>query len=113
LEFIDQKKMAILLKYCDIGVVRAWTTSLAEQKLWDLILIMVPLPRTHDQQTNAEYYVRESHDELVVQDDDLELHLANTLREYLWYHKVLRDRERKKIVSRPKEIVGAYLLSSN
>jgi hypothetical protein len=23
LEFIDQKKMAILLKYCDIGVVRA------------------------------------------------------------------------------------------
>jgi hypothetical protein len=51
--------------------------------MWDMRLIMVPLPRTHDQQTNAEYYMREYSDELVVQDDHIKLHLANTLREYL------------------------------
>jgi UDP-N-acetylglucosamine:LPS N-acetylglucosamine transferase len=49
---------------------RAGTTSLAEQKLYNLKIIMVPIPRTHDQYDNAKFYVDKYQDILLDSKDD-------------------------------------------
>ena len=59
--------MWILYQHCDISLTRWWTTSLAEQKLFNLKSIIVPIPRTHDQKLNAERYVKHFNDILVEQ----------------------------------------------
>jgi UDP-N-acetylglucosamine:LPS N-acetylglucosamine transferase len=48
-----------------MSLTRAGTTSLAEQKLYDLKIIMVPIPWTHDQYDNAKYYVNHFNDILL------------------------------------------------
>lgn len=64
-DFITQQEMWLLLKNCDIALTRAWTTSLAEQKLYNLKIVMVPIPRTHDQYDNAKFYVKKYKDILL------------------------------------------------
>ena len=66
-DFLSQSDMWILYKYCDISLTRGWTTSLAEQKLFNLKSIIVPIPRTHDQKLNAEWYVKNFNDIMVEQ----------------------------------------------
>lgn len=61
-DFVDQKTMGRLLYQTDIAITRAGTTSLAEQKLYGIKSIIVPIPWTHDQSTNAEYYVNKYQD---------------------------------------------------
>lgn len=58
LEFCTQSQLGSLYQNADIVLTRAGTTSLAEQELFDIKLIMVPIPRTHDQFTNAMRYVQ-------------------------------------------------------
>ncbi len=64
-DFVTQQEMWLLLKNCDIALTRAWTTSLAEQKLYNLKIVMVPIPRTHDQYDNAKFYVKKYTDILL------------------------------------------------
>ncbi len=64
-DFVTQQEMGLLLKNCDIALTRAWTTSLAEQKLYNLKIVMVPIPRTHDQYDNAKFYVKTHKDILL------------------------------------------------
>ncbi len=64
-DFVTQQEMWLLLKNCDISLTRAWTTSLAEQKLYNLKIVMVPIPRTHDQYDNAKFYVKKHKDILL------------------------------------------------
>ena len=66
-DFLSQSDMWILYKHCDISLTRGWTTSLAEQKLFNLKSIIVPIPRTHDQKLNAEWYVKNFNDIMVEQ----------------------------------------------
>ena len=70
-DFLSQSEMGILLKHCDISLTRAGTTSLAEQKLYNLKIVMVPIPWTHDQYDNAKYYV-EHYDDILLDSKDLE-----------------------------------------
>lgn len=65
----EQAVMWRLYHRADIAVVRGGTTTLAECKLFDLPLIIVPLPVTHDQQKNAEFYVDNFADTLISQND--------------------------------------------
>ena len=58
-----------LYRRADSAVVRGGTTTLAEAKLFDTPLVIVPLPVTHDQQKNAEFYVQEFGDTLISQND--------------------------------------------
>ena len=44
--FLSQKEMGELFAICDIAITRGGTTSLAEQHLYDLKQIIVPIPRT-------------------------------------------------------------------
>lgn len=64
-DFITQQEVGLLLKNSDIALTRAGTTSLAEQKLYNLKIVMVPIPRTHDQYDNAQFYVKNYKDILL------------------------------------------------
>ncbi len=68
-DFVTQKEMGMLLYYTDIAITRAWTTSLAEQKLYGIKSIIVPIPWTHDQSTNAKYYENKYQDVSLSQKD--------------------------------------------
>ena len=57
LAFVSQKEIGRLYLQSDIAITRAGTTSLAEQELFDMKLLMIPIPRTHDQLDNAKRYV--------------------------------------------------------
>jgi UDP-N-acetylglucosamine:LPS N-acetylglucosamine transferase len=55
-DFVSQQEMGMLCQFADISITRGGTTSLAEQKLYDLKLIIIPITRTHDQEANAQRY---------------------------------------------------------
>ena len=72
--------MGRLYRKADTALVRAGTTTLAECKLFDLPLIIVPLPITHDQANNAQYYVDHYGDTVLDQNNpDFLSHLAKSL----------------------------------
>lgn len=69
-DFVDQKTMWALLHMSDVAITRWWTTSLAEQELFGIKKIIIPIPWTHDQYKNAQYYMKEHGDILVKQNAD-------------------------------------------
>ena len=82
----------------DIAITRAGTTSLAEQDLFDLKLIMVPIPRTHDQFANAKRYVEQR---------------ANLLAELLKlknFKKTITQKDIKTAISEPKNQILSDML---
>lgn len=79
--------MGELLAKSDVALTRSGTTSLAEQKLFGLKLIMIPIPRTHDQFKNAQYYVKHYGDILVGQDESFTLALPAALEKVQGYKK--------------------------
>ena len=80
--------MGILYQHCDISLTRGWTTSLAEQKLFNLKSIIVPIPRTHDQKLNAQRYVKNFNDIMVEQSTPTTSEdLQNALLSLKDYHK--------------------------
>jgi UDP-N-acetylglucosamine:LPS N-acetylglucosamine transferase len=67
--FLSQTEMGHLYNDCDIAITRGGTTSLAEQKLYDMKQIIIPIPRTHDQYDNAKRYVHHHKDMMIDQRD--------------------------------------------
>lgn len=65
----DQSQMGKRYARADMAIVRGGTTTLAECKLFDLPLVIVPLPVTHDQATNAQFYVANHQDICISQND--------------------------------------------
>ena len=87
-DFLSQSDMWILYQHCDISLTRGWTTSLAEQKIFNLKSIIVPIPRTHDQKLNAEWYVKKFNDIIVEQSTSTTSQdLCNALVSLKDYHK--------------------------
>ena len=87
-DFLSQSDMWILYQHCDVSLTRGWTTSLAEQKLFNLKSIIVPIPRTHDQKLNAQRYVKNFKDIMVEQSlPTTESDLQNALISLTDYHK--------------------------
>ena len=87
-DFLSQSDMWKLYQQCDISLTRWWTTSLAEQKLFNLKSIIVPIPRTHDQKLNAEWYVKNFKDILVEQSKPTTTQdLERALKSLVDYHK--------------------------
>ena len=78
-DFVTQQEMGGLLSLCDVAITRAGTTSLEEEKLFGLKLVMIPIPRTHDQLKNAEYYAKHHGDILVKQDESFLLQFPTAL----------------------------------
>jgi len=83
--------MSVLYQYCDISITRAGTTSLAEQKLLNMLLCIVPLPRTHDQVSNANYYFSTHQDILIAQDQDMSINFVKTFSVLQHFKKTKAD----------------------
>ncbi|MBO4204110.1 hypothetical protein J5893_04820 [bacterium] len=64
-DFLSQSQMGEIYQQADLCITRGGTTSLAEQKLFNIKSIIVPLPRTHDQADNAKRYA-EHHADIVL-----------------------------------------------
>ena len=96
-DFLSQQDMWLLLKYCDISLTRAWTTSLAEQKLYNLKIVMVPIPWTHDQYDNAKFYV-EQYDDILLDSNDPN-YKENMLSIFTKYQNFKKETIKKDILS--------------
>ena len=109
--FISQKEMGELYNICDIAITRWGTTSLAEQKLYDMKQIIVPIPRTHDQHDNAKWYVRYHNDIMLNQrDTDFEFQLANAIKHFRWFKKVRQQKDKRTIVAQAKKTIREAIL---
>jgi UDP-N-acetylglucosamine:LPS N-acetylglucosamine transferase len=65
LGFCSQQDMATVLDLADMSITRAGTTSLAEQQLFAIKKIIIPISWTHDQYTNAQRYHTQHQDILI------------------------------------------------
>ena len=96
-DFVSQQDMGLLLKFCDMSLTRAWTTSLAEQKLYNLKIVMVPIPRTHDQYDNAKFYV-EHYDDILLDSNDPN-YKENMLSIFTQYQNFKKEKVTKDILA--------------
>ncbi len=111
--FISQKEMGELYNICDIAITRWGTTSLAEQKLYDMKQIIIPIPRTHDQHDNAKWYVRYYNDIMLNQrDTDFEFQLTNAIKHFRWFKKVRQQKDKKAIVAQAKKTIREAILAT-
>ena len=110
-DFLSQKEIGANYYLCDIAITRAGTTSLAEQELFDLKLIMVPIPRTHDQLDNAKRYVEHKNGILVQQDDvKFMVKLKESILSLKGFKKKLNERDRKKEIATAKNKILESIL---
>lgn len=96
-DFVSQQDMWLLLKFCDMSLTRAWTTSLAEQKLYNLKIVMVPIPRTHDQYDNAKFYVQK-YDDILLDSNDPN-YKENMLSIFTKYQNFKKEKVTKDILA--------------
>lgn len=103
-DFLSQKEMWTLCYLSDISITRAGTTSLAEQKLYDLKILMIPLPWTHDQYDNADYYVKKHWDIMIDQrDEQFVTKLSMAIRKFKNFKKTYTSKNRLEEISLAKE----------
>ena len=110
--FISQKEMGHLYNICDIAITRGGTTSLAEQKLYDIKQIIIPIPRTHDQYDNARRYQRYHNDIMINQrDHDFEAQLSNAIKHFKGFKKVPQQKDKKAIITQAKKVIWEAIIS--
>jgi UDP-N-acetylglucosamine:LPS N-acetylglucosamine transferase len=101
-DFLTQKEMWYLYSICDLWISRGSATLLAEQKLRNMKLIIIPLPWTwwNHQYYNWLFYEKEYNDILVEQNSSL--FLNDILSNYYWYKKsswtILNTENSKKLI---------------
>lgn len=111
-DFCTQSEIGSLYNSSDLVITRAGTTSLAEQDLFGLKMVMIPIPRTHDQKSNALRYVREKAGILIEQDDPHFLTvLKKVLIEHIGWHKEYKQIDRLALISKGKELIAREILS--
>lgn len=109
-DFLTQQEVGTICHYADIALTRAGTTSLAEQKLYDMKLFMVPISWTHDQYDNAKYYVQHHQDLLLDQKKpDFEEQMAQAFRQHVWFHK----KHKHKVLAGGKDILDTITQAKN
>lgn len=109
--FLSQKEMGELYNMCDVVITRGGTTALAEQKLYDIQQIIVPIPWTHDQYDNAKRYVQQYGDISINQrDHDFEQQLTKSIKNLKWFKKVHQKKDKKAIISKAKVTIRKSLL---
>ena len=110
-EFVSQKEMGVLCAHCDIALTRAGTTSLAEQKLYDMKLLIVPIAWTHDQYQNAERYEKNHNDVLLDQkNEDFLNKLVTELKKHKYNKKVVLENDKADRIHAAKDKVWGALL---
>jgi len=109
-EFVDQKKMWQLLYLADRSITRWWATSLAEQDIFWIKKIIIPLPFTahNHQYWNALWYEIFRWDILLEQDENLEKDLENILFSKLEKKEKIDLSLTKEKIKWPKKIILDY-----
>lgn len=109
----DQAIMWYFYLHADLGIVRGGTTTLAECKLFDIPLVIVPLPVTHDQAKNAQYYV-DNYKDIVINQNDI--HFVNLLHKYILKtkkkHTITSLSKTKTSIQKAKKIILDMMLLS-
>lgn len=88
-DFVSQKQLGYVCNLSDLSITRGGWTSMAEQKLFDIKLIIIPTPFTW---WNHQYYnwvnFKENYwDILIEQNDNLYSNLITELKPFKWYKK--------------------------
>ncbi len=110
--FISQRELGELYAMCDISITRWGTTSLAEQKLYNIKQIIIPIPWTHDQYDNAQWYVDHYKDIMLSQKDiAFEEKLTSALMKLRTFNKKDSKKNKQAQISRTKEIIVKTILS--
>ncbi len=113
-DFLSQKEMWTLYYLCDLAITRAGTTSLAEQKLYDIKILMIPIPRTHDQYDNADYYVKKYGDVMIDQRDEQFLtKLGMTIRKFKSFKKKSINKNKLEEISVAKDKIVREIFSDS
>lgn len=88
-EFLNQNELWYLYNICDIWITRWWATSLEEQKIFWLKLIIIPLPYTwwNHQYFNWLYYQKTYWDIVLNQNKNLEWNLSKSILNFIWFKK--------------------------
>lgn len=109
--FLSQTEMGQLYNDCDIAITRGGTTSLAEQKLYDMKQIIIPIPRTHDQYDNAKRYVQNCKDIMIDQRDiGFDIKLTKAILKLKTFKKNVSEKDKQAVVSKAKEIIVRSIL---
>jgi len=66
-EFVDQAVMGDLYLSHDVSICRGGSTTLVEQQIFGLKQIIIPIPWTHDQSKNAQYFAHHYQDIVIDQ----------------------------------------------
>jgi len=110
-DFVTQKEMWMLCYHCDIAITRAGTTSLAEQKLYDMKLFIVPIAWTHDQYDNANRYQDNYGDILIDQKDEGFLNkLILEIKKHKEFKKIMISQDRLTTISKAKEEIWEHII---
>lgn len=109
-DFVDQKTMWWLLDICDVAITRGGTTSLAEEHLFGIKKIIIPIPWTHDQLKNWLYY-KEKYNDIVVKQDSKTFaeDLEKAIKDYKEYRKE-QYRNPLATIHKTKEKIVSYLV---
>ena len=102
-EFVSQAQMIDILSNTDISITRWWATSLAEQSIFDIHMIIIPLPYTwgNHQYRNALEYKKQKHWTVILQDNNIQSNLANALNNMIWFkkkHKAVKIKNNKDFI---------------
>ncbi|GHW02221.1 UDP-N-acetylglucosamine--N-acetylmuramyl-(pentapeptide) pyrophosphoryl-undecaprenol N-acetylglucosamine transferase [candidate division SR1 bacterium] len=110
-DFLDQASIGKIYQKSDLCLTRGGTTSLAEQKLFGVKSIIVPLPQTHDQTDNARYFVEKYQDIMLDQrSTSFQSQLEECLIQHLHRHKhSFHQNPLKQIQETKKLILNAIL----
>ncbi len=110
-EFVDQQTMGELLALCDVAITRGGTTSLAEQQLFGLKKIIIPIPWTHDQMKNGMYYKEHCWDIVIDQmKSDYQQIFETTISEYVGFKKWPYSNPQE-VVTTTKEMITKKLFA--
>lgn len=111
-DYIDQTKMGELYMKADISICRGGSTTLVEQHIFGIKQIIIPIPWTHDQAGNAEFFVKEYADIVLDQNKkDRITELWNNLKSLVGYRKWEVDAEKvSEELARGRERIVEYLM---
>lgn len=111
-DYVSQSDMAALCHLADIAITRAGTTSLAELKLYNIKLIMIPIPWTHDQKHNALWY-QKKYDDIVL--DQKKHNFTSTLdfilQQHKGFHKTPYDPDNMSSIAVTKHTIAKAIFS--
>lgn len=86
--FVDQTRLGMLYKNCDIAITRAWATALWELYYFGIHSIIIPITQAWGHQIyNAEYFKKHVGSDILDENENLSLEMFRKLKKYSFLRK--------------------------